>query len=153
MSTSIDSKALFDMQTTPSIFLHYHDLIESFVGGDRNIRSDLIFSHPSVVGFLYVDDGILQKVFLPTNISNFRDRLKTSVVAVCGSCSSPTPIKINHRNLFSDVYHFSSGDYHNLFPSVDDGGLLQNVYCVSSGTYPDLPGGLAFNYCLMLSIS
>ena len=85
MSTSTDSKALFDMQTTPSIFLHYHDPIERFVGGDRNIRSDLIFSHPSVVDFLYVDDGILQKVFLPTKISNFRDRLKTSVVAVFGS--------------------------------------------------------------------
>ena len=73
------------MQTTPSTFLRYYDPIEIFMGGDRNVHSDLIFSHPSVVGLFYVEDGILPKAFLPTKISNFRDRLKTSVVAVFGS--------------------------------------------------------------------
>ena len=87
-----------------------------------------------------MEDGILQKEFLLTKISNFRDRLKTFVVAVCGYCSSPTPIKINHRNLSSDTYHFSYGDYHVLFPSVDVGEFLQDFYRTSTDTYPDLPG-------------
>ena len=152
MSTSTDSKNLFDSQTTPSIFPRYHEPIEIFMGGDRNVRSDLIFSHPFVVGLLYVEGGILQKSFLPTKISNFRDRLKTSVVAVCGSCSSPTPIKINHRNLFSDAYRFSGGDYHDLFPSVDVVDFLQDTYHASTDTYLDLPGGLSFNNYLMLSV-
>jgi len=118
MSTSPDPKGLFDSQESPSTFLRYQDPIEIFLRGDRNVRSDLIFSHPSEVGLLYVKDGILQKAFLPTKISNFSDRLKTSVVAVYVFCSSPTSIKINFRNLFSDVYRFSSGGYHDLFPSI-----------------------------------
>ena len=122
------------------------------MGGDRNVRSNLIFSHPSVVGLLYVEDGILQKAFLPTQISNFRDRLKTSVVAVCGSCSSATTIKINHRNIFSDAYRFSSRDYQDLFPSVDVGDFLQDAYRASPDTYHDLPGGFLFTNCLMISV-
>ena len=122
------------------------------MGGDRNIRSDLIFSHPSVVGLLYVEDSILQKAFLPTKISNFSDRLKTSVVAVCGSCYSSTPIKINHRNLFSDAYHFSSGGYHDLFLSVEVGDFLQEAYRVNPDYYPALPDRLEFANCNITSV-
>ena len=122
------------------------------MGGDRNFRSDLIFSHHSVVGLFYVEDGILQKEFLLTKISNFRDRLKNSVVAVCGYCSSPTPIKINHRNLFSDAFRFSIGGYHDLFPSVEVGEFLQEAFRVTPDAYPDLPAGLAFANCHMLSV-
>ena len=144
MSTSLDPKGLFDSQVSPSTFLRYHDPIEIFMGGDRNVRFDLIFSQPSVVGLLYVEDGILQKAFLPTKISNFSDRLKTSVVAVCESCSSPTPIKINHRNLFSDAYRFFSGGYHDLFPSIEVGDFLQEAYRVNPDSYPALPEGVDF---------
>ena len=122
------------------------------MGGDRNVRSDLIFSHPSVVGLLYVEDSILQKAFLPTKISNFSDRLKTSVVAVCGSCSSSTPIKINHRNLFSDAYRFSSGGYHDLFLSVEVGDFLQEAYRVNPDYYPALPDRLEFANCNITSV-
>ena len=99
MSITTDSKGHFDMHTTPSTLLRCHDPTEIFMGGDRNVRSDLIFPNPVVMGLLYVEDGILQKAFLPTKISIFRDRLKTSIVAVYESYYSLTPIKINHRNI------------------------------------------------------
>ena len=99
MSISTDSKGHFDIHTTPSTLLRCHDPAEIFMGGDKNVRSDLIFPNPVVMGLLYVEDGILQKAFLPTKISIFRDRLKTSIVAVYGSYYSLTPIKINHRNI------------------------------------------------------
>ena len=127
MASTSDPKGKFDMKDTPSTFLRSSDPIEMFMSADRNMRSDLIFSHPEVVGWIYVEEGILQKAFLPTKITNFRDRLKTSVVAVCGSCSSPTPVKVNHRNLISDSFRFSSGSFHDLFPCVSVGDARKKV--------------------------
>ena len=152
MYTSPDPKGLFDSQLSPRTFLRYHDSIEIFMGGDRNVRSDLIFSHPSVVGLLYVEDGILQKAFLPTKISNFSDRLKTFVVAVFGPSSSPTPIQINRRNLFSDSYRFFSGDYHDLLPSAEVDDFLQEANRVNPDSYPNLPDGVAFAKCNITSV-
>ena len=128
MSTFSDSTDQFDIQSTFSFPLHYHDHIEIFMGRDRNVRSDLIFSHIDVVSSIYVEDGIHQKDFLPTKISNFHDILKTSVVAVYRSCSSPTPIKINHRRIFNDTFRFYSRDYHDIFPSVEFGDFLQETH-------------------------
>ena len=99
-----------------------------------------------------MEDGILQKAFLPTKISNFSDKLKTSVVAVCGSCSSPTLIKINYRNLFNDAYRFSSGGYHDLFPSIEVGDFLQEAYRVNPDSYPALPDGVDFANCNITSV-
>ena len=99
-----------------------------------------------------MEDGILQKAFLPTKISNFSDKLKTSVVAVCGSCYSPTPIKINHQNLFSDTYRFSSGGYDELFTSIEVGDFLQKAYRVNPDSYPTLPDGVDFANCNITSV-
>lgn len=142
MSTFPDSKGKFDMIDTPSTFLRYSHLIDIYTSADRNVRSDLIFSHTGVVSWIYVEDSILQKVFLPTKITNFRERLKTTVVTVCGSCSSPTPIKVHHRHLFSDIFRFSSGYFHNIFPSVPVGDFLQKVHRSDPNTYSDLPRDL-----------
>ena len=59
MSTSSDSKGKFDMKDTPSTFLRSSNPIEIFMSADRKMRSDLILSHPEVVGWIYVEDGIL----------------------------------------------------------------------------------------------
>ena len=67
-STTSDSKGHFDIQATPINFLRYHDPVEKFMSGDRNICCDLIYSHPEVVGWIYVEDGIFLKNFLPTKI-------------------------------------------------------------------------------------
>ena len=140
------------MKATPSTFLRSSDPIEIFMSADRNVRFDLILSHPEVVGWIYVEDGILWKTFLPTKITNFRDKLKTSVVAIYGSCSASTPVKVNHRYLFSDTFRFSSGDLHDLFPSVTDGNFLQTAHRANPDTYPDFLGDLDYNDCLMLSV-
>ena len=116
------------MQATSSTFLRYHDPIEIFMGGDRNIRSDVIFYHPELVGWVYVENEILQKAFLHMNILNFRDMLKTSVVAVGGSCYSPPPIKVDHCYIFSDTFHFSREDFHDIFPSVKIENFFQDAH-------------------------
>ena len=82
MSTSPDPQGKFDMADTPSTFLRSSHPIDIYMSADRNVRSDLIFSHIKVVGWIYVEDGILQKAFLPTKITNFSDRLRITVVAV-----------------------------------------------------------------------
>ena len=140
------------MIDTPSTFLRSSHPIDIYMSADRNVRSDIIFSHTGVVSWINVEDGILQKVFLPTKITNFRERLKTTVMTVCGSCASPTPVKVNHRHLFSDIFRFSSGDFHNIFPSAPVGDFLQKVHRSDPNTYSDLPGGLQYDDCIMLSI-
>ena len=122
------------------------------MSADRNVRSDLIFSHIKVVGWIYVEDGILKKAFPPTKITKFSDRLRTTVVTVYGSCSSPTSVKVNHRHLFSDTFRFSYGDFSDPFPSVPVGDYLKKAHRSDPNTYFDLPGGLNYDGCIMLSV-
>ena len=123
------------MTDTPSTFLRSSHPIDIYMGADRTVRSELIFSHIKVVGWIYVEDGILQKAFLPTKITNFSDRLRTTLVAVCGSCSSLIPVKVNHRHLFSDTFRFSCGDFSDPFPSVPVGDYIKKAHRSDPNTY------------------
>ena len=123
------------MTDIPSTFLRSSHPIDIYMSADRNVRSDLIFSHIKVVGWIYVEDGILKKAFPPTKITKFSDRLRTTVVAVYGSCSSPTSVKVNHRHLFSDTFRFSCGDFSDPFPSVPVGDYIKKAHRSDPNTY------------------
>ena len=61
MSTSPDPKGKFDMTDTPSTFLRSSHPIDIYMGADRTVRSELIFSHIKVVGWIYVE--VLEYVY------------------------------------------------------------------------------------------
>ena len=84
----------------------------------------------------------MQKVFLPTKICNFRYKLKTTVVPVCGYYIFRTTVKFSHIYLFSDHYHLSIGDFRHRFPRIEVGVLLQDDHNRNLETYSDQPGGV-----------
>ena len=118
---------------------------------ERLFRSH--FFHSKVEGWIYIEDGILWKDFLPTKITNFRDRLKTSVVAICGSCYSSTPIKINYRHLLSDTFRFSSGVIHDLFPSVPVGDFFLTARRANPDIYIPTSRGIRTTMTVSCSVS
>ena len=42
--------------------MHPVDLV---LNGDLDARSDVLLSHPDVIGFLFIHEGILTKAYLP----------------------------------------------------------------------------------------
>ena len=73
-------------------------------------------------------------------------------MAICGSCSSSTPVKINYRHLLSDTFRFSSGVFHDLFPSVPVGDFFLTARRANPDIYPDLPGDSDYHDCIMLCV-
>ena len=39
--------------------------VELYQNGDLDARSDVLLTHPDVIGFLFVHEGILTKAYLP----------------------------------------------------------------------------------------
>ena len=121
--------------------------------GVRNVRSGFPFSHPSMVGFLYFYDRILQDVFFLVKIVIFRDKLKNTVVVVCEPCPSITSMRINQRTLLSDYYRFANEDYHNLLTSIKIGDFLEKTHDKDPNIYSDLTEDTILDKGLVLSVS
>ena len=84
--------------------------INIYIQGDAEIRSDVILNHPDVIGFVYLNDNIVTKAFLPKKVINFKTSdpsKKKIIVAVSGDTDEFTPFSIPEQDLFSDTLHFS----------------------------------------------
>lgn len=109
---------LFDMQNTPTVFTNDSHPVDIYMVADKNLRIDTMFSHSDVSGFIYIQEKHLHKIFPPKKIPNFKDKGKSSVMAVC-TCYSPTPVRIDLYILLSDCLRFASDDFHDLIASMD----------------------------------
>ena len=87
--------------------------VELFLNGDLDARSDVLLTHPDVIGFLFVHEGILTKAYLPKKVVNFEapaSEDRKSIVAVSGTCSEYTPFSVSEEILLSDVFHITDCD-------------------------------------------
>ena len=77
------------------------------------MRSDVLLTHPGVIGFLFVHEGILTKVYLPKKVASFESTAskdRKSIIAVSGTYSEYTPFSVSEEILLSNVYHITDYD-------------------------------------------
>ena len=78
--------------------------IELFLSSDRDTRSNVLLSHPHVLGFVYLNDDAITKAFLPERVMDWRNNIK-SIAAVSGTpedfvCFSLIEENLCGNNLF-----------------------------------------------------
>ena len=81
-----------------------------FLQGNVQIRSDVILSHPDVIGFIYLHDRFIRKAFLPKKTINFKaiaTEKRNTIVAVSGDPADYTPFSILETELLSDALHLT----------------------------------------------
>ena len=61
----------------------------------------MTLNHPDVLGFVYLNDDVITKSFLPKKVVNFKTKSKV-VVAVSGDTKEYTPFCVDGNRLFSD---------------------------------------------------
>ena len=57
-----------------------------FLQGNVKTRSNVLLNHPDVIGFIYLNDDVLTKAFLPKRVVNFKKTpdKRNTIVAVSG---------------------------------------------------------------------
>ena len=85
--------------------------LEIFMHGDAETRSDVILNHPDVLGFVYLNDDVITKAFLPKKVVNFKTKSKV-IVAVSGDTEEYTPFSVHESQLVSDSLHLT--DFNNF---------------------------------------
>ena len=141
-----EAAGTFDTPGSPGIssfsFTNGSHPVEFFINGDKSVRADVIFNHVHVIGFLYIQDGILTKEFLPKRTTYFSSNVRT-VTAASGSCWELTPFRVADKILSSDVFTFGHVEIDAYFPSISVGSFLSEVVdLAAAGIYPKLPGNL-----------
>ena len=46
--------------------------LDLFLQGDIETRGDVILTHPDVIGFVYLNEDIITKTYLPKKVVNFK---------------------------------------------------------------------------------
>ena len=99
----------------------------------------MLFNHVHVIGFLYIQNGILTKAFLPKRTTDFSSNTRT-VTAVSGTCWEFTSFRVADKILFSDVLTFGHAEIDAHFSSISVGPFLSEVaHLAATGIYPKLP--------------
>ena len=99
-----------DKDQTPESYPDDQNPINIYIQGNAETRSDVILNHPDVIGFVYLNENIVTKAFLPKKVINFKTSdpsKKKIIVAVSGDTDEFTPFSIPEQDLFSDTLHFS----------------------------------------------
>ena len=101
-----------------------------FLQGNVQVRSDVILSHPDVIGFIYVHDSFVMKAFLPKTTINFKAtsrEKRNTIVAVSGDLDEYTPFFVSKTELFSDTLHLTNcATLNKKTPSVPVGRFLKD---------------------------
>ena len=78
--------------------------------GDKDMRADVILSHPDVLGYMYLYEDTIRKAFLVNKMVNFKATSaskKNTIVAVSGDTEDYIPFSVPESDLFSDVFHIT----------------------------------------------
>ena len=93
------------------------------------MRSDVIFNHPDVLGFMYLYEDNIRKAFLVNKVVNFKassPSKKNTIVAVSGDTEDYIPFSVQESDLFSDVFHITDcTTINNNTPSIAVGKFLK----------------------------
>ena len=85
--------------------------LELFIQGDTEMREEVILNHPDVVGFIYLNEDVITKAYLPKKMINFKTNTKV-IVAVSGDSEEYTPFSVQVKALLSDSLHLT--DFNNF---------------------------------------
>ena len=80
--------------------------LELFVKGDTEMRGEIILNHPDVIGFVYINDDVITKAFLPKKMVNFKTNTKI-FIAVSGDTEDFAAISAQDKILLSDSLHLT----------------------------------------------
>ena len=94
--------------TTPQYDDDSH-LLFLYLQGMVQIRSDIILNHPDVTGFVYLNEDVITKAFLPKKIINFKSTSenRNNIAAISGDMEDYTPFLVLEKDLFSDTLHIT----------------------------------------------
>ena len=109
-----------------------------FLEGNIETRSNVLLNHPDVTGFIYLNDDILTKAFLPKRVVNFKKTpdKRNTIVAVSGDTEDFTPFAVPEQDLLSDTFHFTNCENINSrTPSISAGRYLKD----NQAQLPNLP--------------
>ena len=97
--------------------------VELFLNGNLDARSDVLLTHPDVIGFLFVHEDIITEVYLPKKVVTFEataSETRKSIVAVSGTCSEYTFFSVSEEILLSNVFHITDCDkFIKIFPTYN----------------------------------
>ena len=80
--------------------------LELFIEGDTEMRGEVILNHPDMIGFIYLNDDIITKAFLPKKMVNFKTNSKV-IISVSGDTENFTAISVHDRALLGDSLHLT----------------------------------------------
>ena len=80
--------------------------LELFIEGDTEMRGEIILNHPDVIGFIYLNDDVITKAFLPKKMVNFKSNTKV-IIAVSGDTEDFNAISVHNKALFGDSLHLT----------------------------------------------
>jgi len=81
-----------------------------YLQGDVQTRCEVILNHHDVIGFVYVNEDIVTKAFLPKKIVNFKstqEHKRNIILAVSGDTEDYTPFSVAELDLFCDTLHLT----------------------------------------------
>ena len=94
-----------DKNDPPPSYTEEEHPLALFLSGDAETREDIILSHPDVIGFLFIHEGVVSKAFLPQKIINFKATLpenKKIIAAVTGDPEDYSSVSIPLTEMFND---------------------------------------------------
>ena len=146
MLTQYSDKRTFDNPGSPPVsslsFTNGSHPVELYINGDKSVRTDVLFNHVHVIGFLYIQDGIITKAFLPKRTTDFSSNI-SPVTAVSRTCWEFTHFRVADKIIFSDDLTFGHAEIDAHSPSISVGSFLSEVaHLAAAGIYPKLPGEL-----------
>ena len=115
-----------------------NDPLYLFLEGNIEMRSNVLLNHPDVTGFIYLNDDIVTKAFLPKRVVNFKKTpdKRNTIVAVSGDTEDFTPFAVPEHDLLSDTFHFTNCENLNpKTPSISAGRYLKD----NQAQLPNLP--------------
>ena len=110
-----------------------------YLQGNVQTRSEVILSHPDVIGFVYMNEDIVTKAFLVKKMINFKatsPHKRNIIVAVSGDADDYTPFSVAEADIFSDTLHLTDcTSLNKKTPAISVGKFLKE----NEDELPDLP--------------
>ena len=109
--------------------------LDLFIEGDTEMRGEILLNHPDVTGFIYLNDDVITKAFLPKKMVNFKNNTKV-IISVSGDTEDFTAISVHDKALLGDSLHLTDSNKFSITSAmVQVGKHLKD----NAQDLPDLP--------------
>ena len=98
----------FDVAHEKVNFPKNQNHIKLFVQEHIDTRSEVLLSHPEVLGFVYIHQDVITKTFFPRKVVNFKVKCSSkrkSITSVSGSSEEYSQFSVQEKILLSNHLH------------------------------------------------